>query len=70
MRRPIHMAMERHDFKCRVCNIRWSRFIRTNSLCSKSSVGDGIHNFDFRKPIRITPQENPVGVLNAIEDQK
>jgi len=39
-----------------------------NSLCTKSSVGDGIHNFDFRKPIRIAPPENPVGVLHAIED--
>jgi hypothetical protein len=40
------------------------------SLYNRSSVGNGIHNFDFRKPVRIVPQENPVGALHAIEDQK
>ena len=70
MRRPIHMAMERHDFRCRVCNIRWSAFVQTNSLCTKSSGGDGIHNFDFGKPIRIAPREYPVRAVNTQEDQK
>jgi len=68
--RRLHLAMERHDFKCRVCNIRWSMFVRTNSLCTNPSVGDGVHNFDFRKPIKIDPQENPADILEVQEGQK
>lgn len=63
MKRPIHLAMERHEFKCRVCNIRWLMFVRTNSLCTNPSVGNGVHNFDFRKPIKIDPQENPASPI-------
>lgn len=33
-------------------------------------AGDGIHNFDFGKPIRIAPREYPVGAVNTQEDQK
>ena len=46
------LAMESHDFICRFCKIRWSIFTQTNNLWTSSSFGDGIHNFDFRKPAR------------------
>ena len=46
----LRLAMESHDFICRFCKIRWSIFTQTNNLCT--SFGDGIHNFDFRKPAK------------------
>jgi hypothetical protein len=50
-KRP-ELAMEGHDFICRFCNIRWSIFTQTNNWCTNSSFGDGVHNFDFRKPAK------------------
>ena len=67
MRRPIHMAMVRHISNVGFATFAGRRLSERIPCALKSSVGDGIHNFDFRKPVRIAPQENPVGVLHAVE---
>ncbi|MGA8842720.1 MAG: hypothetical protein WB511_03985 [Nitrososphaeraceae archaeon] len=45
------MAIFAGDFKCRSCNLTWSIFLQNNNLCNNSLLGDGRHNFDFKKPI-------------------
>ncbi len=39
------------DFKCHWCEITWLRFHQNNVPCTNSSLGDGVHNFDLKKPV-------------------
>jgi len=48
------LAIVVSDFKCRSCKISWSTFLKTNIHRSNSTLGDGIHNFNFRKPLNDT----------------
>ena len=40
------------SYEMDVFNIRWLTFTQTNNLCTNSSFGNGVHNFDFRKPAK------------------
>ena len=57
------LAIESHDFICQFCNIRWSMFSQTNNLCTNSSFGDGIHNFNFRKPTKYSRSTTKVKII-------
>jgi hypothetical protein len=57
------------DFKCRFCRIAWSAFLQHNTPCSNSSLGDGIHNFDFKKPIKIDSHEKESSTPEVQEDK-
>ncbi len=52
MGREKKLAMDSLDFKCGSCEITWSKSHQNNIPCTNSSLGEGIHNFDFKKPIR------------------
>jgi len=51
MTRSKRLAIVISDFKCRFCKVTWSTFLKSNIPCSNSFLGDGIHNFNFRKPL-------------------
>ena len=51
MGRHKKLEISAGDFKCRSCNLTWSTFLQNNDFCNNSILGDGRHNFDFKKPI-------------------
>ncbi len=51
MSRESNLVVDKLDFKCCSCGITWSRFHQANVLCVDSSLGEGVHNFDLKKPI-------------------
>ncbi|MDQ5870359.1 MAG: hypothetical protein M3530_11625 [Thermoproteota archaeon] len=52
-----YKKIEIHDFNCRLCGIRWLSYTKNNVPCSSSLLEDGVHNFDFKKPIKIDISE-------------
>jgi hypothetical protein len=69
MTRLRRLAMGMSDFKCRFCKVHWSTFLQNNVQCSNSSFGDGIHNFDFKKPIKIDSHEKESSTPEVQEDK-
>ena len=51
MGRHKKLEISTGDFKCRSCKLTWSTFLQNNDLCNNSILGNGRHNFDFKKPI-------------------
>jgi len=43
-----------NEFRCDLCSIYWSTFLEDNTECINSKSGDGVHSFDFAKPLRRT----------------
>ena len=39
------------DFECGSCEITWARFHQNNIPCTNSNLGEGVHDFDLKKPI-------------------
>lgn len=40
------------EYKCRVCEMRWSSFMENNIPCSdRTIIRNGLHDFDFANPI-------------------
>lgn len=59
VRRTIQSVGTPGEFKCRTCDILWSRFIESNIPCIDKTTRSGLHNFDFGKPIALEkPQPN------------
>ena len=45
------VRMNSLDFECGSCEITWSKFHQNNIPCTNSSLGEGVHDFDLKKPI-------------------
>lgn len=43
--------MDSLDFKCDSCEVTWLKFHQNNMPYTSSNPGEGVHNFDFKKPI-------------------
>ncbi|MDW0192097.1 MAG: hypothetical protein QOA62_08565 [Nitrososphaeraceae archaeon] len=41
------------EFKCRICDTMWSSFMRDNIPCTITATRNGLHDFDFAKPILV-----------------
>lgn len=39
------------EFKCRICDAMWSSFMQNNTPCTITTLRNGLHDFDFAKPI-------------------
>ena len=50
------------DFECGSCEITWSKFHQNNMPCTNSSLGEGVHDFDLKKPITTEQVKNMVQV--------
>jgi hypothetical protein len=48
------------DFECGPCEITWARFHQNNIPCTNSSLGEGVHDFDLKKPITTEYVKNMV----------
>ena len=41
------------EFKCRICDAMWSSFMKDNIPCTITATRNGLHDFDFAKPILV-----------------
>ena len=54
------LGMNSLDFECGSCEITWSKFHQNNIPCTNSSLGEGVHDFDLKKPITTVYVKNTV----------
>ncbi|CAN5629777.1 hypothetical protein BH18THE1_BH18THE1_10850 [soil metagenome] len=51
MVRTIKPDVAPGEFKCRTCDAMWSSFMENNTPCTITALRNGLHDFDFAKPI-------------------
>ena len=51
MTRAIQPDRPPGEFKCRTCNTMWSSYMKNSILCTDITERNGLHDFDFAKPI-------------------
>lgn len=51
MTRAIQPDRPPAEFKCRTCNTTWSSYMKNSILCTDITERNGLHDFDFAKPI-------------------
>ena len=39
------------EFKCRICDVMWASCMKNNIPCTITAIRNGLHDFDFAKPI-------------------
>ena len=58
---------ETHDFKCRHCKSTWLKYVENNNPCNNSILGNGRHDFDFAKPIRMDKKESQISTRKVLK---
>ena len=53
MKRAIKPDVAPGEFKCRICDVMWSSFMKNNIPCTITAIRNGLHDFDFAKPILV-----------------
>ena len=51
MTRAIQPDRPPGEFKCRTCNTMWSSYMKNSILCTDTTERNGLHDFDFAKPM-------------------
>jgi len=53
MVRTIKPNVPPGQFKCRICDAMWLSFMENNIPCTITATRNGLHDFDFAKPILV-----------------
>jgi len=60
MKRAIKPDVPPGEFKCRTCDGMWSSFMENNIPCTMTAIRNGLHDFDFAKPILVQSKQTNI----------